>query len=226
MANTPTASKPRTLVNLLGIPGILTVIWLGGWWFSLFVWVVILLGSVELKKLVQIQGGTPIMGLLFLSVSAVIFNYKFDSNYFEIIILFTGITAFSIEIFRNQKKPLLNISTVIMGSIWLGAMLGSLIILREQPGYGLELILLLFLSVWACDSAAFFFGKLFGRKKILPSVSPKKSWVGSISGLLAAVIVSYLLYATAPLVFGFVDFGMLSGIFRPIDIVILGINLL
>ena len=49
-----------------------------------------------------------------------------------------------------------------------------------------QLTLALMLSVWICDSAAFILGTLFGTKKIFPDVSPKKSWVGSLSGLAAA----------------------------------------
>jgi phosphatidate cytidylyltransferase len=52
----------------------------------------------------------------------------------------------------------------------------------------------MFFSIWACDSAAFFFGSKFGKKKILPLVSPKKSWVGSISGFVATMLVVYAFY--------------------------------
>jgi phosphatidate cytidylyltransferase len=47
-------------------------------------------------------------------------------------------------------------------------------------------VLFLFLLVWVCDSAAYYFGRRFGRRRLAPVVSPKKSWEGSIAGLLAS----------------------------------------
>ena len=45
------------------------------------------------------------------------------------------------------------------------------------------------LSIWTCDSAAFYFGTNWGKKKILPSISPKKSWVGCIAGFCSTFLV-------------------------------------
>ena len=146
-------SGPRTLVNVLGIPGILTVVWLGEWWYLSFVWIVAILGTIELKKLVEHQGGQPFLGLMLLLVSATILNYKFRYISGETIILFTGIITFSIEIFRNQKKAFLNVSTVLFSTVWLGLMMGSLLPIRAIEKIGFELILQLInlnilLSIW------------------------------------------------------------------------------
>jgi phosphatidate cytidylyltransferase len=67
-------------------------------------------------------------------------------------------------------------------------MLGSLSNLRNLPEIGFKVTFVLFLSVWICDTSAFFFGKRFGMKKILPLVSPNKTWLGTISGLISSII--------------------------------------
>ena len=54
--------------------------------------------------------------------------------------------------------------------------------------YGFQLSLCMLLSVWACDSAAFYFGSKFGKKKILPRISPNKTWLGTIAGYLSAIL--------------------------------------
>ncbi len=223
MSDTPINSKPRTLVNILGIPGILTVIWLGGWWFFAFILVVAIIGAIELKNLATMQKGSPSLVLLIVSVSLVLIGYQVDYGSSEYVVLFTGITAFCLEIFRNQSKPLLNVSVMIFGTIWLGFLLGCMVYLRNFLNIGLELILLMFLSVWACDSAAFFFGKLFGKKKILPTVSPKKSWVGSVSGLMAAFLVTWLLHSTGLKIGEVLDFNRLTAYFKMQDIVTFGV---
>lgn len=43
-------------------------------------------------------------------------------------------------------------------------------------------------SIWICDSAAFFLGTAFGKHKLFPRVSPNKSWEGAIAGFIFAII--------------------------------------
>jgi phosphatidate cytidylyltransferase len=50
-------------------------------------------------------------------------------------------------------------------------------------------VLYLFLIVWSCDSFAYYVGKNFGRRKLAPVVSPKKTWEGTLGGLAGATLV-------------------------------------
>ncbi len=49
-------------------------------------------------------------------------------------------------------------------------------------------VLFLLLLVWACDSCAYYFGSRFGTHRLAPAVSPKKSWEGSVAGLVGATV--------------------------------------
>ncbi|MEC8900152.1 MAG: phosphatidate cytidylyltransferase, partial [Candidatus Neomarinimicrobiota bacterium] len=69
------------------------------------------------------------------------------------------------------------------------------------------------ISVWACDSAAFILGSLWGSSKIFPRISPNKSWFGSLSGLIAAVLVFY----------AFQYYGVLGDIFTIKNALIMGL---
>ena len=55
-----------------------------------------------------------------------------------------------------------------------------------------SLILLMFILTWTFDTFAYLFGIRFGRTKIMPSISPKKSWEGFIGGFVFTVIASYI----------------------------------
>jgi len=79
--------------------------------------------------------------------------------------------------------------------------------------FTVKITLALFLSVWICDTGAFFFGKKFGKKKILPDVSPKKTWVGTIAGFICSVIFLLILN----------QFGYFPELFTLIDVLALGI---
>ena len=50
-------------------------------------------------------------------------------------------------------------------------------------------VLFLFLIVWGCDSCAYYSGRALGRHKLAPVVSPKKTWEGSVGGLLGATLI-------------------------------------
>lgn len=63
--------------------------------------------------------------------------------------------------------------------------------LHELPNGELVLFLLL-LIIWASDTGAYFAGVKFGRNKLAPSISPKKTWEGVYGGLLLALLAAWL----------------------------------
>ncbi len=58
--------------------------------------------------------------------------------------------------------------------------------IRDAPS-GLMLIILIFVIVWATDIGAYIAGRTFGGPKLMPSVSPKKTWSGFFGGFIAAI---------------------------------------
>lgn len=79
------------------------------------------------------------------------------------------------------------------GSLYAGALVASLALLRASPDYGLIAILWLFAVVWGVDIAAYFAGRVIGGPKLWPSVSPGKTWSGAIVGALAGASLGLLL---------------------------------
>jgi phosphatidate cytidylyltransferase len=69
--------------------------------------------------------------------------------------------------------------------------------LRDQA-HGEYLILLLLIIIWAADVGAYFSGRSFGRTKLAPSISPKKTWEGVIGGILLAGLAAVLVGRFAP----------------------------
>ena len=100
------------------------------------------------------------------------------------------IAGFFIEIFRTTSNPTRNLAMNFFCIFYVGGLLSTLIGLRNLDTlHSTYFTLTMVLSIWICDSAAFYFGSKWGRKKILPSISPKKSWVGCIAGLISSFIV-------------------------------------
>ncbi len=87
--------------------------------------------------------------------------------------------------------------------------------LRDLPQIGLWLIIWSFAVVWFSDVVAYFTGRALGGPKLMPSVSPKKTWSGAVGGLVAGVVGGLAvwwaaLHAGAPVPVGFWGAALVS----------------
>ena len=82
-----------------------------------------------------------------------------------------------------------DVGVSFFGAAYTGLLLSSLILLRMSlPGlWGGVLVCGVFFSVWANDSFAYLVGSKFGKHKLAPRISPKKSWEGFIGGLVGSI---------------------------------------
>ena len=70
---------------------------------------------------------------------------------------------------------------------------------EQDPFTGAWWLLYVMLLVWGADTGAYMFGKLFGKHKLAPKVSPGKTWEGLIGGLVTSAVISWLFGRYAPL---------------------------
>jgi len=215
--------KGRNLINALGIPGWLFLIWKGGLYYTIFILICCVLALGEFYSIMEKKGAKP---LRWFGMGATVFI----ADYYHVQPIATGhqmlggiilviILIMLIELFSNNKNATLNIASTFAGILFVPVLLGTAIDLRQfDLLMNTNLTFALTLSVWACDSSAFIFGTLFGKKKIMPSVSPKKSWVGSISGALTSLLILYVFHNQGLLgdYFSLKDamvIGLISGVF-------------
>jgi phosphatidate cytidylyltransferase len=78
------------------------------------------------------------------------------------------------------------------GVIYASALAAAAILCRGVDGAGLAVILWLFAVVWGTDTCAYFTGRALGGPKLMPSVSPKKTWSGAIGGLVGGALLGLL----------------------------------
>ena len=79
------------------------------------------------------------------------------------------------------------ISSVFMSVIYVTVGFTSLILLRDSDG-GQYIFWLVFIGAWITDTMAYFTGFLFGRHKLIPEISPKKTVEGAIGGIVACIV--------------------------------------
>ncbi|QDL92739.1 phosphatidate cytidylyltransferase [Paroceanicella profunda] len=77
----------------------------------------------------------------------------------------------------------------VFGLVYIGLAMSAVDGLRNDPLYGFDAVLWLFLTVIASDVGGYFGGRIVGGPKLWPRVSPKKTWAGTVAGMALAAIV-------------------------------------
>lgn len=103
------------------------------------------------------------------------------------------------SLYSDRHESLTTLAREIFGQLYIGLPLvaANLSYGAWREGAVPALLLITFVCIWANDTGAFVFGSSFGKRKLFPSVSPKKSWEGFFGGLIVSVIVAVVLGSTA-----------------------------
>jgi phosphatidate cytidylyltransferase len=159
--------------------------------FFLFTQVVILASLFEFYNLFRMKKLFPQRALgivLALVISASFYFTKFPLELaLFLCLLLSGL--YYVVSFNTLEKLVTfptSVSLTIFGPLYLSFTLNYFYPLRE--GRGPFYIYFLFAVIFLGDSGAYFFGKLWGRRKMVPMASPRKTWEGSFGGILFAVL--------------------------------------
>jgi phosphatidate cytidylyltransferase len=110
-------------------------------------------------------------------------------GWFGIAIALVALGGFGIAALASQVRR----GWCVAGIIYAAALLVAPVLLRRDAAFGFAAILFLFVIVWLTDIAAYFAGRAIGGPKLMPRISPKKTWSGAIGGSVAAVVGGVLL---------------------------------
>lgn len=195
----------RVLTALVGIPVVVAVLWLGGWWAFALATLVAVLAIYELHTMMLHEGYHPVilvslaLSLLFL-VAAMLPQQRL--LLLEIGISLTLLVSFPVLFFRKKLEgAMVDWSLTMAIPIYLGWPISFLLVLRGyQMGLspGLWWLFTLFGGIWGFDAGAFFAGHFFGRHKLAPRISPGKTWEGVFGGLIFSVLAA-LVFTMLPL---------------------------
>ena len=177
-------SNSRYLGALVMAPFVI-LIFLGGLFLKGLVIALSVLGLYEFYKTVKVKKYNPIsiIGYILL-VLYYITNNKFEA--LSVIIILATFVLLCIPIL-DLKYNFIDMSLTLLGFIYVGVFFSFIYLVNDKP-YGNYLIWLIFLSSWLCDTTAYYTGRFFGKHKLCPKVSPKKTIEGSIGGLLGSTI--------------------------------------
>ena len=162
-------------------------VFLGGVYLKAFIFVLSVAALYEFYNAVHAKNFKPIniAGYILLLI------YYFCNNNFEIMMYILVLATFILLIIpvMNLKYTFIDVALTILGFLYAGVLFSFVYLVNTKPS-GAFLVWLIFIGSWLCDTAAFYSGKFFGKHKLCPEVSPKKTVEGSIGGMIGATVFS------------------------------------
>jgi len=170
---------------------------LGGWWFTIFVILLMVVSTGELYATVRVGGLRPLalfglVGVALMGVGAHNVGAMAIAGWAAAAIVAT-ILFFSLA---PRRDALTNTAITIMGMTWVG-MLAFAVLIAKGPR-PVAHIFFVVIVVAANDVGGYFVGRGFGRRPLAPTVSPGKTIEGFIGGLVLAAMVATVLAVFPP----------------------------
>jgi len=216
----------RVLVALVGIPLIIALCLIGKIPFLIFVLFIGLISFFEFSGMLKNKNSYANRIIGSITVLLIIFNEYNKFIDYHVFIILVILALLLTELFRNKSSAINNLGSTMLGIFYIGFFAASILNIREfysgsaftyaQGGY---LILSILVSIWFCDSAAYFIGSAYGLHKLMPRVSPKKSWEGAVAGFIFAIVglvVAKLLVLDFLTMFQAIVIGIIVGVFGQI----------
>jgi phosphatidate cytidylyltransferase len=192
----------RVLFAVIAAPASIAIIYFGDWALAIVLAVLAALAAWELFRMARETGALPLepagIGLAALLPIAVhaqrlgIYTLSMTAIVTMVLLLF----ASTIWLRGPTGKPLSSVAITAFGVLYAG--LFSYIYALRYHDYavgaasGTALVFLPVLLTWTTDVGAYAFGRTFGRKKLMPSISPGKTVEGAVGGLGLAIVICLL----------------------------------
>lgn len=187
------------VISIIGI----TAVVIGGIVLDILLLLLAVVGLYEFYGAFEKKGHSPvkIYGFIYIAIFALMLFLDGDSfmsiileteafgtlNIFPIIFILSFLLLLSVIVVKFEKYNIVDISITLFGGFYVVVLLSYFVRLRDLSG-GIYLFFIAIAGAVATDTFAFFVGKKFGKKKLLPAVSPKKTVAGCIGGFVGNII--------------------------------------
>ncbi len=168
-----------------------------------------LIGMFELYKIFKIEKSfLGYLGYIFCIIYYLDLRLKFCA---DVMVVFLGflICLLAVFVFAYPKYHTHQIMAAFFGIFYVGVMLSFLYQTRMLP-QGQYIVWLIFLCTWGCDTSAYCVGMLFGKHKMSPVLSPKKSIEGAVGGVVGACLFTAIYCVAISAVFKIDNLAILS----------------
>ena len=205
--------KTRIISGVIGFSLLLLIVILGGKILNIAILAISLIAIHEFHKAIRnIENINPVRSLNYIFTVGL-----FLTNYSEKIsvdfIIFIYIVSLLVSSVFSKKHTLKDTAMSLLGGLYIPFFFYHMYLLNDSI-----YIWIVFLSAFATDTFAYFSGMFFGKHKLYPSVSPKKTIEGSVGGIIGCVITITLfsLYFKLDNIFGLVILSIVLSVMSQI----------
>ncbi len=193
--------KHRVITAAVGIPFLVLAIWFGDPWFSILIAVAALAGIYEFCRMADFDKREPLLylGLLW-TLALVLSPHYLNLDIFKLAITTVIVLSLICLLFRpSRDKAFRDWAWTLVGAFYVGWMLGYWLSLRSLLD-GRNWVYLAMFTTFANDTGAFFVGRAKGKHKLIPVISPSKTWEGAIGGLVCAILAAIVIATVLKLI--------------------------
>ena len=181
----------RILVAVALLPLVLGLVYLGGWWLTALAIVAGLLALHELYTMARPLRPIVLGGFAGLTLTLLGTQLGGTTWLLAGLLSTIAIAFFAFLTGGARQSATSAFAVTVLGVVWVGGGLAHLVAIRDIPHDGRLLIFTVIFTVFADDTAAYIVGRLIGRHRMAPVISPGKSWEGFAGGTLAAIAVPF-----------------------------------
>ncbi|WP_018922521.1 phosphatidate cytidylyltransferase [Salsuginibacillus kocurii] len=192
--------KQRIITGVLGGIVFLGAVIAGGWIFSLLMAALVIVGMSEVVKMKKIKP-LSVPGLIGVSLAVLIFmpSAWLDTYVNEQLLYLVFVWGLLILTVTSKNRFTFDhAGLLVVGALYVGLGFHFLLLARIEAEAGAWFVFLTLITIWATDSGAYFIGRKWGRHKLWPAISPKKTIEGSLGGVAFAFVFASLFHLAAP----------------------------
>jgi phosphatidate cytidylyltransferase len=179
----------------VGIPLIVAAVWFGNPWLPLLLGPVLAAALWELSRFAHGPESRTIYGLGLVGSLLFLVNAALEGGQEKTLALISGSLVLPL-LWSTLRAPFERaVSTwawAVLGLFYVGWLASHAVLLREQSD-GRDWLLFTIATTFGVDTLAYVGGRLLGRRKMVPRISPKKTWEGAASGYLGGLLVGYIM---------------------------------
>ncbi len=188
----------RILTATFGIPAVILLIYLGGWVLIGGVAILSAIGVLEIDRMFRARGIVFYPWLAIGWIWTIMLFVGLKMSLLPVLALGVALVAI-VALLSSPQESFQGAVTTTWVALYLGLFFAFLPMIRGLH-HGQTFSYAFFAVIWATDTTAFFVGRRFGRHKLMPRVSPGKTWEGTVGGTLSgvavAVIASFIAHMT------------------------------
>lgn len=182
----------RVLFTVVALPLGIAAVMAGGWIFATVVAAILARAAWEYAKLFRVGGGQPstlmlVGGVLAILLARFFYGMELD-GWLLILLVALTLVVHLLQFERGREHAASDFAATLSGIFYVGLLGSYLLLIRLIPESGEWWFMLTLFAVMLADTAAYFVGSAWGKRRMAPRLSPKKSWEGFFGGVILTTL--------------------------------------